>query len=115
MSPWLSDAHITVAGNGATNQDCRAGICKHNENTDLVAWHGDIYLVHRSAESQMLGPNSSLSVYKYESGAFTLHKRVPAPSDRDIRDPHFYAVGVELRIKALARLPVVSIRDADFD
>ncbi|HEX9104100.1 MAG TPA: hypothetical protein VF997_17935, partial [Polyangia bacterium] len=112
---WLSGAHIAVVGNGVTNQDCRADICKHNENTDLVAWHGDIYLVHRTAESQMLGPNSSLNVYKYAGGAFSLLKRVPAPSDRDIRDPHFYSVGDELRIKALARLPVVSARDSDVD
>lgn len=114
-STWLSDAHIAVVGNGVTNQDCRADLCKHNENTDLVVWHGDIYLVHRTAESQMLGPNSSLNVYKYAGGAFSLLKRVPAPSDRDIRDPHFYFVGDELRIKALARLPVVSIRDSDVD
>ncbi len=114
-SSWLQGAHIAVVGNGATNQDCRADICKHNENTDLTVWRGAIYLVHRTAESQMLGPNSSLDVYRYDRGAFTLLKRVPAPSDRDIRDPHFYSVGDELRIKALARLPVVSIRDADVD
>jgi hypothetical protein len=112
---WLAEAHIAVAGNGTTNQECRGDICKHNENTDLTVWKGDIYLVHRTAESQMLGPNSSLNIYQYADGAFTLLKRVPAPSDRDIRDPHFYAVGDELRIKALARLPVVSIRDADVD
>ena len=63
----------------------------------------------------MLGPNSSLNVYRYDGGTFTLLKRVPAPSDRDIRDPHFYFVGDELRIKALARLPVVSLRDSDVD
>lgn len=114
-SSWLADAHIAVVGNGATNHDCRADLCKHNENTDLTVWHGDIYLVHRTAESQMLGPNSSLNVYKYAGGTFQLLKRVPAPSDRDIRDPHFFVVGDELRIKALARLAVVSIRDADVD
>jgi hypothetical protein len=114
-SSWLGDAHIGVAGNGVTNHDCRADICKHNENTDLTVWHGDVYLVHRTAESQMLGPNSSLNVYKWANGTFTLLKRVPAPSDRDIRDPHFFFVGDELRIKALARLPVVSIRDSDVD
>jgi hypothetical protein len=114
-SSWLGDARIGVAGNGVTNHDCRADICKHNENTDLTVWHGDIYLVHRTAESQMLGPNSSLNIYKWSNGTFTLLKRVPAPSDRDIRDPHFFFVGDELRIKALARLPVVSIRDSDVD
>ncbi len=113
--PWLVNAHIAVAGNGATNQDCRSDICKHNENTDLVVWQGDIYLVHRTAESQMLGPNSSLNVYRYTGGSFVLQKRIVAPSDRDIRDPHFYVVGGQLRIKALARLPVVSVRDSDVD
>ena len=56
-----------VAGNGVENHDCRSGICKHNENTDLIVWHGDIWLVHRTAESQILGPNSSLHIYRYTS------------------------------------------------
>ena len=115
MPPWIAAANIAVVGNGATNHDCRSDICKHNENTDLTVFHGDIYLVHRTAESQMLGPNSSLNIYRYDAGTFTLLKRVPAPSDRDIRDPHFYVVGDELRIKALARLPSTLIRDAGTD
>jgi hypothetical protein len=112
---WLAESHIAVVGNGVDNHDCRGGICKHNENTDLTVFGGDIYLVHRTAESQMLGPNSSLNVYRYDAGAFTLLKRIPAPSDRDIRDPHFYVAGGELRIKALARLPSDLIRDAGTD
>jgi hypothetical protein len=112
---WLSDAHVAVGGVGVTNHDCRGGVCKHNENTDLIVWHGEVWLVHRTAESQMLGPNSSLHVYRYANGAFVETARIPAPSDRDIRDPHFYVVGDELRIKALARLPVVSLRDSDVD
>lgn len=112
---WLSDASIAVSGNGVANHDCRAAICKHNENTDLIVWRGDVWLVHRTAESQMLGPNSSLHVYRWQSGRFVETARLEAPSDRDIRDPHFYVVGDTLRIKALARLPVVSIRDSDVD
>ncbi|HWE26347.1 MAG TPA: hypothetical protein VHB97_00015 [Polyangia bacterium] len=115
LPAWISSAQIAVPGNGVANHDCTSGICKHNENTDLTLFHGDIYLVHRTAESQMLGPNSSLNVYRYAAGAFTLVKRIPAPSDRDIRDPHFYVVGDELRIKALARLPSDLIRDSGVD
>jgi hypothetical protein len=112
---WLVESHIAVAGNGVTNHDCRTGICKHNENTDLIRWHGDVWLVHRTAESQMLGPNSALHVYRLHSGTFVETARIEAPVDRDFRDPHFYIVGDSLRIKALARLPVVSIRDSDVD
>src|SRR5215468_467107 len=112
---WLVDAHIAVVGNGASNHDCRTGICKHNENTDLIRWHGDVWLVHRTAESQMLGPNSALHIYRLQSGTFVETAKIEAPVDRDIRDPHFYVVGDELRLKALARLPVVSIRDSDVD
>lgn len=112
---WLSDARVAVDGLDATNHDCRTGICKHNENTDLVVWRGEVWLVHRTAESQMLGPNASLHVYRWRSGAFVETARIEAPPDRDLRDPHFYVVGDTLRIKALARLPVVSIRDSDVD
>ena len=67
--PWLPDAHVSVGGLGVTNHDCRTGICRHNENTDLIAWHGAIWLVHRTAESQILGPNSSLHVYRSTTAA----------------------------------------------
>src|SRR5690242_7359979 len=62
--PWLSGAKILVSGvDNANNDACRAGLCRHNENTDLTVYNGAIYLVHRTAESQVLGPNSSLHVY----------------------------------------------------
>lgn len=109
------DARIAVQGVGSTVHDCRSGICKHNENTDLIAWHGAVWLVHRTAESQQLGPNSALHVYRWSGSAFVETARIDAPSDRDLRDPHFYIVGDQLRIKALARLPVVSIRDSQTD
>src|SRR5215470_3532617 len=57
--PWLSDAKILVSGvANSNNDDCRTGLCRHSENTDLVVYSGAIYLVHRTAESQVLGPNS---------------------------------------------------------
>src|SRR5437868_7092865 len=34
--PWLSDARVLVQGVGSDNQDCRTGVCQHNENTDLT-------------------------------------------------------------------------------
>src|SRR4051812_36937559 len=61
---WLSDARILVNGGTVENDDCRKGICRHNENTDLVEFHGAIFLVHRTAQSQILGPNSALHVYR---------------------------------------------------
>ncbi len=114
---WLSSADVLVSGHDNKNQDCRSAICRHNENTDLIRHDGTIYLVHRTAMSQVLGPNSSLFVYTSndEGKSFENVAVLPAPSDRDIRDPHFYEVGGELWIKALARLPVLSTRDSNVD
>jgi len=109
---WLRSASVLVPGN-ESNQDCRTGVCRHNENTDLTRWHGDIYLVHRTAGSQVLGPNSSLRVYRSRDGGktFRLQAIIPAPLDRDIRDPSFYTVGKRLHIKAITRLPGFALRD----
>lgn len=111
---WLVSAKVLVPGNLA-NQDCRTGVCKHNENTDLTRWHGAVWLVHRTAGSQILGPNSSLRVYRSTDGGrrFRLRAIIPAPSDRDIRDPSFHVVGRHLHIKAITRLPGFALRDAD--
>jgi len=115
--PWLSDAKILVSGETTNNQDCRTDICRHSENTDLTTFQGAIFLVHRTAMSQILGPNSSLHVYRSADGGQTFDKQavIPAPVDRDLRDPHFYTVGGKLYIKALTRLPVTSKRDSDVD
>lgn len=109
---WLRSASIVVRAN-LTNQDCRKGVCRHNENTDLQRWRGAIYFVHRTAGSQILGPNSSLRVYrsKNDGKTFELRAIIPAPRDRDIRDPHFYTVGRRLHIKAITRLPGFALRD----
>src|SRR6185503_9029539 len=116
-SGWLSEARVLVSGHDTDAEDCRSSICRHNENTDLVQWAGAIWLVHRTAQSQILGPNSSLVVYRSADQGKTFQPvaRIPAPVDRDLRDPHFYEVGGELMIKALTRLPVMSIRDSDVD
>jgi hypothetical protein len=49
--------------------------------------------VHRTAGSQVLGPNSSLRVYRSRDDGrhFALQAIIPAPVDRDIRDPSFYS------------------------
>lgn len=110
--PWLHAAEILVPGE-LENQDCRTGVCKHNENTDLTRWRGAIWFVHRTAGSQVLGPNSSLRVYRSpdEGRTFRLRAMIPAPVDRDIRDPSFYTVGKRLYIKAITRLPGFALRD----
>src|SRR5215831_2784749 len=117
MQPWLADARILVDGVGRNVEDCRSLICPHNENTDLTRRGSSIYLVHRTAQSQVLGPNSSLRVSRSDDGgrSFELLAVLPAPLGRDLRDPHFYDVGGKLAIKALTRLPVVSARDSDVD
>jgi hypothetical protein len=111
---WLVSARILVPGN-LSNQNCRTGVCKHNENTDLIRWRGAIYLVHRTAGSQILGPNSSLRVYRSDNGGRTWRLRaiIPAPHGRDIRDPCFFIVGKRLFIKAITRLPGFALRDRD--
>ena len=110
--PWLRSPHIVVPGN-LSNQHCRTGVCKHNENTDLIRWNGAVWFVHRTAGSQVLGPNSSLRVYRSTNGgrSFALQAIIPAPVDRDIRDPSFYIVGKRLFIKAITRLPGFALRD----
>ena len=109
---WLVKARVLVASN-ETNQNCRTGVCKHNENTDLTRWHGAIWLVHRTANSQILGPNSSLRVYRSrdEGRTFRLQAVIPAPEGRDIRDPCFFVVHKRLFIKAITRLPGFELRD----
>jgi hypothetical protein len=114
---WLLDARIQTQGVGVANMDCRTGICQHNENTDLVAWNNALWLVHRTARSQILGPNSSLHVFRSTDGGknFDDVAILQAPPDRDLRDPCFYQVGSDLYIKALTRLPVTSPRDSNVD
>ena len=107
---------IVVPGD-LVNQDCRTGVCKHNENTDLTRWRGAVWFVHRTAGSQVLGPNSSLRVYRSRNGGrkFVLAAIIPAPADRDIRDPSFYEVNGRLHLKALTRLPGFTLRDFAVD
>jgi hypothetical protein len=115
--PWLADGRVFVQGVGVTNQDCRNGICQHNENTDLTSWNGALWLVHRTAKSQILGPNSALHIYRSTDGGrhFTETARIDAPTDRDLRDPCFYQVGGQLYLKGLTRLPVLSEHDSNVD
>ena len=114
---WLTDAHIIVDGYHEPNTDCRTGICPHNENTDLTVFDGATYLVHRTALSQILGPNSSLRVSRSDDHGKTwnLLAVLPAINDRDLRDPCFYQVGGQLALKALTRLAVSSTRDSNVD
>jgi len=113
----MSSAKILVSGPDNVDADCRTVICRHNENTDLTVYNGAIYVVHRTAISQTLGPNSALHVYRSTDGGqtFTETARIEAPADRDIRDPAFYQVGGAIFMKALERLPVASARDSNVD
>jgi hypothetical protein len=113
----VNDARIIVDGNNATSDDCRGDICVHNENTDMIVFDGATYLVHRTAESQVLGPNSSLRVSRSDDHGrtWTLLAILPAVNQRDLRDPSFYVIDGKLALKALTRLPVTSTRDSFVD
>jgi hypothetical protein len=116
--PWLAEAKILVDGYDSTTDDCRSGVCAHNENTDLIVYQGATFLVHRTAESQVLGPNSSLRVYRSgdHGGHFDMIAIIPAETDRDLREPSFYVMpDGSLAIKAITRLPVTSTRDSFVD
>ena len=111
--PWLDAARIVVAGAGRTTTDCRSDVCAHNENTDLFRWRDAIYLVHRTARSQILGPNSSLQVLRStdDGASFTRTAVIPALDGRDIRDPVFFESAGDLWIKAITRIPGFTQRD----
>ena len=115
---WLADSKIIVDGYDEDNTDCRDGmICPHNENNDMFNYDGAIYMVHRTAISQVLGPNSSLHIYRSDDGAktFNLLATLPAINSRDLRDPCFYVINGQLALKALTRLMVNSDRDTAVD
>jgi hypothetical protein len=119
---FMPSAAVFVDGHAYDDmaRDCRTVMCRHNENTDMIAWSGALWLVHRTALSQVLGPNSALHVYRSTDNGASFHEtaRLEAPIDRDIRDPCFYIVGGRLFIKALTRLPpplLQSARDTGVD
>jgi len=140
LAPWNTQAAIFVDGFAAASLDqidCRTQICQHNEDTDMIAWNGAIFMVHRTARAQILGPNSALLVYRSMDGgaSFQPVARIDAPmtpidandsatAGRDIRDPAFFIVkdasGTEsLHLKAITRLPtniaLVQTRDTGVD
>src|SRR6185503_17888731 len=114
---WLIEPKVLVQGIDVIQEDCRSQVCRHNENVDLVRWRDAIWLVHRTAMSQILGPNSSLRISRSTDGGktFELQAIIPAPADRDLRDPHFYIAGDRLFIKGLTRIQVNSTRDSMVD
>jgi hypothetical protein len=112
---WLDDAKIFVQGYGVDNMDCQAAICQHNENTDMIVWKNQTYLVHRTAKSQILGDDCSLHVYNDKGGGFSKVAKILPVTGRDLRDPHFYTIGDQLYIKAITRLPVTSERDSNVE
>jgi hypothetical protein len=121
----IVEPRILVSGDGVIQDDCRTQVCRHNENTDLTTFGGAIYLVHRTAQSQILNHNCALRVYKSTDGGahFALLGIIPGPTaaadpalgDRDLRDPSFDVVDGQLAIKALVRKEIASTRDSDVD
>jgi hypothetical protein len=121
LPPFLTSAAVLVDGSAYNSfaRNCRTEMCRHSENTDMIAWGGagTVWLVHRSAMSQALGPNSALHVYRSDDGGSTFAQTalLDAPADRDIRDPAFYVVGQTLFLKALTRVNSFEARDTDVD
>jgi hypothetical protein len=117
LPAFMPGAYILVSGHDRDLQLCRTVICRHNENTDMIAWSGALWLVHRTALGQGLGPNCALHVYRSTDGGATFAEsaRIEAPVDRDLRDPHFYVVGSELHIEALTRVGPGAQRDSLVD
>jgi hypothetical protein len=118
LSFFEPSATVFVDGNlyDDYTRDCRTEMCRHNEDTDMIAWNGALWLAHRTAISQTLGPDSALHIYQsLDNGAsFQQTALLPAPSDRDIRDPCFYIVGGQLYLKAITRVtPPVDDSDRD--
>jgi hypothetical protein len=117
LPAWLASASVVANGHAADDiaLDCRTVICRHNEDTDMTTFNGAVFFVHRTAISQTLGPNSALHVYKSTDGGLTFAQTalIPAPVDRDIRDPHFFEVNGVLHLKALTRVPTDEIDSGD--
>jgi hypothetical protein len=115
--PWVEGPEILVDGEDTVSESCRTELCQHNENVDMTVWNGSTWLVHRTAESQILGDNSSLRVYQSTDDGLTFDRTaiLPAVTGRDIRDPSFYQVGSTLYMKAIARVPSLQPHDAGTD
>jgi hypothetical protein len=122
---WLQDSKILVPGVGVLNSTCTGGmVCPHNENTDLFTYQGAIYLVHRTANSQVLNHNCSLRFYKSTDGGKTYQflTSIDGPDAsspfgmRDLRDPSLYETpDGKLAFKALIRMEITSTRDSGVD
>lgn len=118
LPSWVEAAHVFVSGHQKEDEwDCRTKICRHNENVDMLTWNGAMWLVHRTARSQTLGPNSSFHLYKSVDGAKTWKDvaTIQAPMDRDLRDPSLFVFGNKLYVKGITRLGVPSDRDSNVD
>lgn len=86
----------------------------HNENTDLIAWHGATWLVFRGGETAQTGsPLARLKVFRSDDAGdtFRMTAEIFMP-DRDIRDPKFVVQDGRLVLYACSRIPGGHVRDA---
>jgi hypothetical protein len=86
----------------------------HNENTDLIAWNGAIWLVFRGGETAQTGsPAARLKVFRSDDlgDTFAMTAEIFMP-DRDIRDPKLVVQDGKLVIYACSRIPGPHVRDA---
>jgi hypothetical protein len=75
---------------------------RHNSNTDLIEWNGDLYLIHASSPFHFASTDTYLSLKRSADNGRTWEEvtRFSVPGE-DIRDPKFAAIGDQLFIYAL--------------
>jgi hypothetical protein len=89
----------------------------HNENTEMIRFHGRILLVFRGGEEGQVGSaRAHINVFasRNRGRTFTKLSEVNAsnlPGGRDIRDPKLVAMGGRLSLYAISRLPGFHYRD----
>jgi hypothetical protein len=89
----------------------------HNENTEMIRFHGRILLVFRGGEQGQIGSaRARIKIFQsHDHGrTFTLLSEVNTnnlPGGRDIRDPKLVTMGGRLLLYAISRLPGFHYRD----
>ena len=87
----------------------------HNENTEMLRFHGRILLVFRGGEEGQIGSaRARIKIFESRDRGRTLLSEVNAndlPGGRDIRDPKLVEMGGRLFLYAISRVPGFHYRD----
>jgi hypothetical protein len=75
---------------------------RHNSNTDLIEWNGQLYLIHASAPFHFASADTYLSLKRSADNGRTWEEVTRFNMQgEDIRDPKFAVIGDQLFIYAL--------------